>query len=77
MATSDELAQLQAATGPAADQLFADLMVPHHQGGIHMAEYAAQHANESEVRRFAGQIAGNQQEEINEMQQLLQASRTS
>lgn len=77
MATEAQLDQLARSSGADADQLFVELMSAHHQGGIEMAEYAAQHANEAEVRRFAGQIAGNQQEEINEMQQLLQASRTS
>ena len=77
MATEAQLDQLQRASGPTADNLFVQLMTAHHQGGIEMATSAATNANEGMVRTFAKQIAGNQQEEINEMQQLLQASATS
>ena len=37
MATPAQLAQLRAATGPAADRLFLTLMIAHHRGGIGMA----------------------------------------
>jgi uncharacterized protein (DUF305 family) len=77
MATEDQLDQLQRSSGATADALFVQLMTAHHQGGIEMAKDAATNANEGMVRTFAKQIAGNQQEEINEMQQLLQASATS
>ena len=50
MATEAQLDQLAAANGAAADALFVQLMVAHHQGGIHMADYAILHANESTVR---------------------------
>lgn len=74
MATDAQLDQLQASSGATADQLFVQLMTAHHQGGIEMAQYTADHGSEAEVRRLASQIAGSQQEEIVEMQQLLQAS---
>lgn len=71
MATSDELAQLQAATGPAADQLFVQLMAAHHQGGIHMAEYAAQHATRADVRSLAAGMVIAQRGEIVDLQNAL------
>jgi len=71
MATTDELAQLQAATGPAADQLFVQLMVAHHQGGIHMAEYAAQHAERADVRTLAAGMVTAQRGEIVDLQNAL------
>ena len=74
MATEAQLDQLGQASGAEADQLFVQLMTAHHQGGIHMADDAAQHANESQVRDLARQISGSQAEEILELQQLLQAS---
>jgi uncharacterized protein (DUF305 family) len=74
MATEAQLEQLGQASGAEADQLFVQLMTAHHQGGIHMADYAEQHANESQVRDLARQISGSQAEEIAEMEQLLQAS---
>jgi uncharacterized protein (DUF305 family) len=76
MASEADLDKLATLSGAEADALFVQLMVAHHQGGIHMADYAAQHANESEVRNLATQIAGSQQEEISELQQLLTASTT-
>jgi uncharacterized protein (DUF305 family) len=75
MATADELSQLQAATGPAADTLFVDLMVAHHQGGIHMAEYAAEHARRADVRRLAAGMASGQRGEIVDLQDALARSR--
>jgi uncharacterized protein (DUF305 family) len=64
LATQAQLDQLGAATGPAADRLFADLMIAHHEGGIHMAEYAAQHAARSDVRRLASRMVTGQAGEI-------------
>jgi uncharacterized protein (DUF305 family) len=75
MATADDLAQLVAATGPAADQLFVDLMVAHHQGGIHMAEYAAQHARRADVRSLAAGMATAQRGEIVDLQNALARSK--
>jgi uncharacterized protein (DUF305 family) len=46
-------------------------MVAHHQGGIHMASYAAQHANVSEVRAMAASMVTGQQEEIAELRGLI------
>jgi uncharacterized protein (DUF305 family) len=77
MASQAQLDALGQASGAGADQLFVQLMVAHHQGGIHMADDAAQHANESSVRDLARQISGGQAEEITEMQQLLAASTAS
>ena len=57
MATEAQLDQLGQASGADADQLFVQLMTAHHQGGIHMADDAAQHANESQVRDLARQIS--------------------
>ena len=74
MATADDLAQLVAATGPAADQLFVDLMVAHHEGGIHMAEYAAQHARRADVRSLAAGMATAQRGEIVDLQDALARS---
>ena len=61
------------ARGAAADQLFVALMTAHHQGGIHMAQYALDHANVIEVRRFAYSMISGQTGEINEMQALIAA----
>ena len=73
MATEAQITQLGQASGAEADALFVQLMTAHHEGGIEMAEYAAAHASEDDVRTLARQIAGSQREEIIEMQQLLPA----
>ena len=69
MATKQELARLGAARGAELDQLFTRLMIDHHVGGIHMAEYAAAHATTPEVRRWAVSMADGQRGEIAELNQ--------
>jgi uncharacterized protein (DUF305 family) len=68
-----DINRLLASSGAAADKLFVDLMVAHHQGGLHMAQYALAHANVIEVRRFAYAMIAGQTDEINEMQAILAA----
>jgi uncharacterized protein (DUF305 family) len=70
MATPEEIAALKAATGRDADILFSTLMLAHHQGGLHMAEYAAGQAKESRVRQLATSMMKGQADEIVELQQI-------
>jgi uncharacterized protein (DUF305 family) len=67
MATEDELDLLRGARGRDADRLFLELMEAHHRGAIHMASYAADHADDADVRRLAARIARNQRLEIDEL----------
>ncbi len=67
MATEGELELVRAARGRDADALFLQLMEAHHQGAIHMASYAADHADDEDVRRLAARIARNQELEIQEL----------
>jgi uncharacterized protein (DUF305 family) len=69
LATNDNLTQLRNAQGHDADVLFAQLMIAHHQGGIHMAEYTASHATTARVRQMAGAMVIDQRSEINELTQ--------
>jgi uncharacterized protein (DUF305 family) len=71
LASDADIDKLLASSGAAADQLFVALMVAHHQGGIHMAQYALDHANVIEVRRFAYAMITGQTGEISEMQALI------
>jgi uncharacterized protein (DUF305 family) len=68
MATEDELELLRNARGRDADTIFLTLMVEHHRGGVHMASYAAEHADDEDVRRLASRIARNQEMEIEELE---------
>jgi uncharacterized protein (DUF305 family) len=71
LATPTQMAQLKAATGKQADVLYAQMMIDHHEGGIHMAQYAAQHASEARVRQLAESMVTGQQGEITELQGIL------
>jgi uncharacterized protein (DUF305 family) len=74
LASQSDIDALVAAEGAEADQIFTQLMTVHHQGGIHMADHAAEHAGTAEVRLMAEQMASGQREEIVEMGNLLAAS---
>ncbi|WP_433680636.1 DUF305 domain-containing protein [Nocardia sp. CA-119907] len=63
MATTAELTALRQATGPALDAMFLQLMLRHHQGGLTMIQYAAQHAETTAVRTLAATMATTQQGE--------------
>lgn len=67
MASEADLERLATLSGRAADELFVELMTAHHEGGIHMAEYAAEHAGSGEVRRMAAAMASSQRGEIAEL----------
>ncbi|HSV68341.1 MAG TPA: DUF305 domain-containing protein [Mycobacteriales bacterium] len=69
MATSAELATLKTLSGTALDVDFLRLMIRHHQGGLAMAQYAAEHAGEDYVRTTAQKIATAQQGEVVIMEQ--------
>lgn len=73
MATPEQMAALRAADGEAADVLFLQLMIPHHIGGVAMAEDAARRATQEPVRLLAASMAEAQQVEIDYMQELLTA----
>jgi uncharacterized protein (DUF305 family) len=66
MASEEQLDELAAATGADSDRRFLTLMRDHHEGGIHMAEYAAEHADNPRVRALAARMAHNQGVEVNE-----------
>jgi uncharacterized protein (DUF305 family) len=71
LASDADLDKLLASSGAEAGELFVALMTNHHQGGIHMAQYAADHANVSEVRLFATGMVTGQNGEIAEMRALI------
>jgi uncharacterized protein (DUF305 family) len=73
LASDADIDKLLASSGTEADKLFVALMTAHHQGGIHMAQYALDHANEIEVRRFAFAMISGQTGEIDELRNLIAA----
>jgi uncharacterized protein (DUF305 family) len=63
--------ELRAATGAAADELFGDLMIAHHEGGLHMMSFAIDNADTAAVRRLAARMFDAQQFEIDEINLIL------
>jgi uncharacterized protein (DUF305 family) len=54
-------------TGTGFDQMFINMMVPHHQGAVEMAKIAQQRAQHPEIKQMADGIISGQQEEITQM----------
>lgn len=71
MATPDEMDKLETMTGKPLSIYFLQLMIRHHQGGLPMAQYAAEHASRAYVRNLAQKMAQAQSNEIVQMEQLL------
>lgn len=69
LADDDEMEALARARGAEADALFLALMAEHHRAGAHMADYAAEHAEDPGVRALARRMAKNQPVEIAEFAQ--------
>lgn len=67
MASAAEIERLVEARGSQLDDLFSRLMIEHHEGGIHMAEVAADRARIGDVRDLARIMAASQREEIDEL----------
>ena len=71
MASPTDLEQLRASSGAQFDVLFLQLMLRHHQGGVPMATYAAQHAGTAQVRNLAEKILISQGAESKYLAQLI------
>ena len=68
IASAADIDKLTNATGAAATKLWATLMMAHHLGGQHMAEYAASNASTKDVQDLARPMGVNQLREIKEIQ---------
>lgn len=73
MASPADLDRLRAASGVEADKIFLSLMIPHHQGGIEMAEAVLARSDREEVVTLATAMETAQTAEIQAMEQLLAA----
>ena len=71
MASTDELNKLRKLSGAELDVYFLQLMLRHHQGGLEMAQYAAEHASKGYVRNLADKIVKSQESESTLMKSLL------
>lgn len=73
MMTADEMTGLEAATGPAFDKLWLEMMVRHHEGAVAMSKTVETDGKAAVVKELAGKIVSAQEAEIAEMKQLLAA----
>jgi uncharacterized protein (DUF305 family) len=71
MASDEQLEELSAAKGVAAETLFLELMIDHHRGGVDMAEAVLPLTDRDEVKYLADTIVKGQQAEIDTMEQML------
>jgi uncharacterized protein (DUF305 family) len=73
MATDTELAKLRSLSGKQLDVYFLQLMLRHHQGGTEMAQYAAQHSNQTALQALVRSILTSQGAEMDQMKLMLSA----
>ena len=73
MATPEQLAALRAASGDEAVRLFLELMIPHHEGGLEMADAVLARTSVPQVVSLATGIRRAQEAEIVAMRNLLAA----
>lgn len=71
MLTAAELAQLDAATGPAFDKLWLTLMIRHHEGAVTMAETELANGENPDAKAMAQRVVDSQNKEIADMQKVL------
>ncbi|WP_433469191.1 DUF305 domain-containing protein [Spirillospora sp. CA-128828] len=71
MATREQLAELEKASGRTAEVLFLRLMIAHHRGGVGMAEAVLARTGHDRVRRLARTMVEGQQAEITQMNAML------
>ncbi|MEZ3160544.1 DUF305 domain-containing protein [Microbacterium sp. BWT-B31] len=71
MASPDQLAALDAADGAAAERMFLELMIAHHQGALEMATLAVTTGSNAFVRTSGKHVLVEQDREITAMRRLL------
>ena len=73
MAPREDVAALRTLDPEAAEIRFLQLMIPHHRGGVEMAEAIVERTGRAEVRGLAGAIVRTQQSEVRNMEAMLRA----
>ena len=73
MMDENEMMQLEQSDGSALDQMFLQMMVEHHEGAIAMARTEQANGENPDAVALAEQIETDQEAEIDEMKQLLDA----
>jgi len=68
-----DLARLEAANGLDAERLYLQLMIPHHEGGVEMAQMAVDMAQGAQVKALAQSIVTSQTAELKVLDDMLAA----
>ena len=71
MASPEEIERLQDAPPEEADKIFLQLMIPHHQAAVPMAQAVMERSDRPEVDNLAGAIVASQKGEIQIMKEML------
>jgi uncharacterized protein (DUF305 family) len=71
MMSADEMKGLEAASGPAFDKAWMEMMVRHHEGAVVMAKAVQSDGANAEAKELAGKIVTAQEAEIAEMKTIL------
>lgn len=71
LATDEQMDRLRAADGVEAERLYLALMIPHHLGGVEMAEAALEQDLEPQVQRLAEAVVAAQSAEIDVLTEML------
>jgi uncharacterized protein (DUF305 family) len=71
MMTDEQMRDLTAATGPAFDQLFLQMMIDHHEGAVAMAKTELSDGENTDAQVLAENISDGQLAQITLMRQLL------
>jgi uncharacterized protein (DUF305 family) len=72
MASPDQVEELSELSPEEMDVRFLQLMIPHHEAALSMADAALERTDRPDVERLAGAISASQKAEIETMQDLLQ-----
>jgi len=71
LATPEQIAALEAASGIEAERIFLTLMIAHHQGAVEMADAALDRASNTSVLAFSTSVKRSQAAEIDLMTGML------
>jgi uncharacterized protein (DUF305 family) len=71
LATAEQIAELKTLSGVAAERMFLELMIAHHQGAIEMAQAVLDRSTNTTVRTFATGVIKAQESEIDLMNGML------
>ena len=71
VATDEQMAALDAAEGAEADRIYLALMIPHHEGGVEMADAALALTDQPQVVRLAEAVVASQTSELAVLDEML------